>query len=365
MEPVRILHTIYILNRGGMESRIIDLYRHLDRDRFQFDFYIESGSLGVFDAEVSSLGGRVYYNKRPRKCRIPNMASFGLFLESHSEYRIVFSYNQWSGFYLRIAKENGIPHRIAYARTSLETKSIQNIVKNILKKSVNLYATNRFAVSQKAAYWLFGKKMVDNNRVTVFPNAINSREYAYDEITRNMVRKELGLDDSFTIIHVGNIRFEKNHKYVLRVFSEVKSRHEDAKLILVGGGNFQLLMPLISKLDITESVIYLGVRDDVPQILQAADVFVFPSLYEGFPGAVLEAEASGLNCIISDSITSEVILTSNVVVLSANVSPAVWAKRIDEFIEHDRYDAWIRIKELGYDIEALSKRMTHCLETMV
>ncbi len=355
-EPVRVLHIVHALNRGGMESRIMDLYRHLDKDRYQYDFYIESGQAGMFDEEVISLGGRIYYSKRHDKYNIPNFKAFRMFLTDHPECKIVYAYNQWSGWYLKEAKKCGIPNRIANARTSIETKSVKNTIKNIVKLNVNKYATYRFAVSKKAATWLYGERALQDGLVKIWPNAIDVEKYKFSEDVRREVREELGLGDSFTVIHVGNFRFEKNHPFLLRVFSEIKKKKKDAKLVLAGAGDIESLKSLMNELGIINDVIYLGVRKDVPRILQAGDVFVFPSLYEGFPGAVLEAEASGLRCIISDSITDEVLVTDHIKALSLNLEPQKWAEEVDRLSIDDRHCAWIKIREAGFDIKDLTRK---------
>lgn len=356
MEQIRILHIVHILDRGGMESRIMDLYRHLDRSKYQYDFYVESGKGGTYDNEVIDLGGRVYLAEKNNKYNIPDFKQFKDFLKKHQEYKIIYAYNQWAGWYLHKAQRCGIPNRIANARTCIETKSLKNMLKNLLKMNVNKYATHRFAVSKKAAIWLFGDEIFNRGEVEVWPNAINSENFRYYEEVRRDVREELNLKDSFTVIHVGNIRFEKNHSFLLAVFEGLKRDLPNAKLILVGGGDIDKLRLRMKTLNIEDSVMYLGVRQDVFRLLQAGDCFVFPSLYEGFPGAVLEAEASGLNCLISDTITDEVMLTSHIKMMSIKDSPLLWAEAIKNFEETDRKDSWNVIKKAGYDINELIER---------
>lgn len=364
MEPLRILHIVHTLNRGGMESRIMDLYRNLDHDRFQFDFYVESGNSGMFDEEVRNLGGRVFFSQKQSHHNLPNFKDFYRFLIKHPEYRIVYAYNQWAGLYLKQAKKCRILYRVANARTSIQTKSIKNNIKNLVKMNVNKYATHRFAVSRRASEWLFGKVKTRSGEVNIWPNAIDTKKFAFSEEIRQEVRCELGLDNEFTVMHVGNIRFEKNHLFLLKVFAELKNLRSDAKLVLVGGGDTGYLKLPIKKLGIEDAVIYLGVRTDIDRLLQAGDVFVFPSLYEGFPGAVLEAEASGLNCLISDSITEEVMLTDHIVALPLSEHPKTWAQKVLEFGEVDRFKSWKEIKSAGYDIEDLTIRTQEFFEML-
>ena len=179
---------------------------------------------------------------------------------------------------------------------------------------------------------------------------IDAEKYAFSDIGRSDARNLLGLKDELTIMHVGNFKYEKNHQFLIQVFFEIKQVNKDAKLILIGGGDSDLIKKQSQSLGIAESVIFMGVRNDVFHLLQAGDFFIFPSLYEGFPGAVLEAQASGMNCIISDSITEEVMLTKNIKMISLSEGPKAWANLLGSFEPVNRKDAWIEIKKAKYDI---------------
>ena len=197
----------------------------------------------MYDNEVQHLGGKTYFSQGKHFYNIPDFKSFYEFLVQHPEYKIVYAYNQWAGFYLKQAKKCNVPFRIANARTSIGTISTNNLIKNLVKLNVNRYATHRFAVSKKAANWLFGKRMVNSGNVMVLPNAIDAKKFVFSEKVRDEVRKELHLDNSYIVIHVGNIRFEKNHEFLLKVFAEIKKKLQNAKLVLIGNGNIKILEP--------------------------------------------------------------------------------------------------------------------------
>lgn len=365
MEPIRALHVVHTMNRGGMESRIMDMYRRQDREALQCDFYIESGEKGAFDEEILSLGGRVYYANGPHLFNVPRFREFRKFLSKHNEFKMVYSYNQWAGWYLKQAKRFNVSYRNAGSMTSLQTKSLKNSVKNMVKRNVNKYANYRFAVSLKAAEWLFGEKTVSKGEVAIWPNAIDTQKYAFSDEVRKEVRTSLGLRDSYVVMHVGNMRFEKNHPFLVQVFGEIKKKHANAKLVLAGGGSIEGLKPEMDSLGVSEDVIHLGVRNDIPKLLQAADAFVFPSLYEGFPGAVLEAEASGVKCLIADSITDEVLLTENIKAFSLDRAPSEWAEALDEIMDVDRRASWRIVKDAGYDVDALVIKQEELLKTII
>lgn len=361
MNPVRILMAVSIMNRGGMETRLMDIYRHIDREKLQFDFYTCRKEQGYYDDEIKSLGGKVYYNsplspQGMRQCE----KRLKKFLEEHREYRILHAHmNQWCGILLKAAKNAGVPVRIAHARTALETGSLKNMVKNVIKKPVNKYATHCFAVSKKAGVWLFGKKAWEEGRIEVWPNAIDCQAFLPDPNIRKQVRKELGIKDEFTIVHTGNLRPEKNHPFLFQVFREILYREPNARLILAGKEDERkYYRSLAEKLGISPLVQFLGVRSDIAEILQAGDCFIFPSLYEGLPGAVMEAQASGLPCLISDTITEEVCITPLVTRMSLKAPTEEWA-RLALSHRGDTREVWKEnFEKTGFDIHILTEKLT-------
>ena len=359
MEVLRILHIFNGLNRGGMESRIMDVYRHIDKNKYQFDFYVESGEKGAFVDEILAMGGRVYYMSGSKCMNLPNFKEFKHFITSH-KYKIVFAYNQWSGWYLKIAKEAGVPFRVANARTSLQTKSLKNSIKNLVKLNSSKHATHCFAVSKLAGDWLFG----ENHDYNILPNAIDVNQYKFSSQKRARVRRQLDLEKNYIVVHVGNFRHEKNHPYLLDVFSEICKIRPEAKLVLIGKGDISMFSEQINGLNIDKNIIHLGVREDVSTILQGGDVFIFPSFYEGFPGAVLEAETSGLPCIIADTITSEVVLTRQVKRIPLSKGACFWAQMINTFVNIERENAWKDVLNAGYDINDLTDRLEQLFDAM-
>lgn len=356
--PVRILHVMYRMGRGGLESRTMDIYRQLNKSKYQFDFYMRSGLPGDFDEEIKDLGGKIFYSKSYKFLNIPDFNNFKKFLKSHPEYKIIFAYNHFSGWFLRIAKKLGVPVRIASARGSLQAESLKNFLRNIVKLPVNFYATHKFAVSKLAGEWLFGKKAVKNGEVEIERNSINTKQFAFSPEVRDKIRAELKLKNDLAIIHVGNFVPVKNHLFLIKVFNEILKLNNNARLLLVGGGDNEPVKALAEELGILDKINFLGVRNDVSRLLQAGDIFIFPSFHEGFPGAVLEAEASGLPCLVSNSVTDEVKLSDNVLMLPLSKGAEFWAQKALEMssIKIKREDAWREIKNAGYDIHTLIKQ---------
>lgn len=355
VEGIRVLHVVTRMDRAGLENRLMDLYRNIDRSCVQFDFYTCSDKKGFYDEEVLKLGGKIYYSSRFRvkdMFKIPYR--FKDFLLDHPEYTIVHCHlNQWCGLVLKGAKMAGVPIRIAHSRTALGKFNVKNAVKNVVKISVNKYCTHKMSVSEKAAIWLFGKRSVKKGEVYILPNAIDVSQYAFNRVIRNEYRNRLRVDDeTLVVIHVGNIRPEKNHRYLVDVFGALKALRANSKLVLVGSDYMNgQIQEYVRKRKLEHDVIMLGSRSDVSFLLQAGDVFVFPSVYEGFPGAVMEAQAAGLPCIISDSITSEVCITKTVLQLSIKSKPEVWANAILECYWNHNHQRKVDLENSRYNVK--------------
>ena len=365
--PVRILHIIYKMGRGGLESRTMDIYRKLNKDKFQFDFYIRSGERGDFDDEIRALGGKIFYGKSHKIFNVPDFKDFQNFLKVNN-YKIIFAYDHWSGWFLRIADNLGVPVRIASARNAMTKFNLGNIARNLIKSPVNIYANYKFAVSKLAAEWLFGRKAVERSEVEIERNSIDATKFMFNNNIREEMRRGLNLNNNnLAVIHVGNFREQKNHAFLIKVFSEILKLNNNARLILIGGGDAEQIKLSAEELNILDKINFLGSRSDINKLLQAGDVFIFPSFYEGFPGAVLEAEASGLPCLISDFITDEVVLTQNILRIALSKGENFWAEQALILSKNifNRAEACNIIKAAGYDINTLIKHKEEFFDKVI
>lgn len=366
-EPIRVLAIVCQLNRGGLESRLMDIIRHIDNERVKIDIFTYRLDKGIFDDEVIKYGGKVFYNVplTPRNM-FWYVNYFKEFLINHPEYKIIHAHQDaWCSVFCKGAYKAGVPVRIAHSRTAISMFTLNNLVKDIIKLPTKKYATHYFAVSKLAGQWLFGNKAVKRGEVQILPNAIETEKFIYNINTRNKIRSELGLLDQNVIMHVGNFTPPKNHMFLLKVFAELVKKDEKARLVLVGGGENDYLQKYIIELGIQRYVIFLGVRKDVNELLQAADVFVFPSIFEGLPGAVIEAQAAGLPCLISDTIASEVCITPLVKQLSIKENVEIWSKSILESYKVDRKNMSEVMEQKGYDIKSLVLSLTEFYEQAV
>ena len=369
-EVLKVLVVVTQLNRGGIESRLMDILRKMDYSQVQIDIFTCRKEPGIHDGEAKKLGSVIYYNE---PLTVRNMFGyvkyFENFLTNHPEYKIVHAQQDaWCSVFCKGAFNAGVPIRIAHSRTAISTFSLKNLCKNIIKLPCRKYATHYFAVSGKAGKWLFGKRLCNSGKVNIWKNAIDCEAYRYDEIIREEERNKLKISqEEIVLIHVGNFTTPKNHSFLINVFEQVLKKDTNAILILVGGTaledrNMEHIKTMVSDKIWDGTVMFLGSRNDVYRLLQAGDIFVFPSLFEGFPGAVLEAQASGLPCVISDTITEEVVLLDSVKTISLNESCEKWAEVILSTRNIKREDTFEKIVQEGFHIDKLVCELTEFYE---
>ena len=345
--PIRILHIVTYMGRGGLETMLMNYYRSIDRTKVQFDFLIHRDFRADYDDEIEALGGRIYRLPSLNPCSRSYLGALDRFFVEHPEYRIVHSHlDCMSAIPLKAAKKHGVPVRIAHAHSSRQDRDLKYPLKLLFKRSIPGQATQLFACGDEAGKWMFG---TDDFRV--LNNAIDAGRYRFDPKVRQEVRSELGIPaDALVAGHVGRFMAPKNHGFLLRIFAELP---DHARLLLVGDGELRAENEhLAEELGIRDRVIFAGLRRDVERMLQAMDVFVFPSLYEGLPLSVIEAQAAGLPCLISDKVPIEGKKTDLVTQIPLDASPAEWAGAVASAAETPRRDTLAQIREAGFDIRA-------------
>jgi glycosyltransferase EpsF len=322
-EPIRVCEFVGNMNGGGVEAVVMNYYRHVDRARVQFDFVVTESSTIVPREEMEELGARVFTVPAYTNLSAFLKASYELF-RSHPEWKIVHAHmNALNVFPLGQAAKAGVPVRISHSHsTSGKGEAVKNIVKVILKAQANKYPTHRFACSRFAGEWLFGK----GTDFEVVYNAIDLDRFWFSAQTRSRVRRQLGFDDGqFIIGHVGRFMPQKNQGFLIEAFEKLAELRDDATLMLVGTGvGEKAAKDAVLEHGIAERVRFLGQRDDVADLYQAFDLFALPSLYEGLGMVAIEAQASGLPCVISDEVPAEANVTGKCRVLPLGV-PQAWA----------------------------------------
>ncbi len=390
-KPIRILHVLGNTQLGGAESRIMDLYRHMDRDRIQFDFLVHTGEEGHFDKEIYELGGRIF---RVPRFQLYNWFSYRKavknFFGEHREFHAVQGHiTSTAAIYLPIAKKAGIPVTIAHARSAGVDKGLKGKATRWMRRNLSKKADYLFTCSRLAGISVFGEKAVRGGKTIFIPNAIDCQAFACDEKKRKEIREELGIAEKYVIGHVGSFRYAKNHEYLLRIFAElVKSEKlkEDLNVDLIDNltdnrienpvdkKNFVLLLlgegsgmneakALAKELGIDERVYFLGNRSNVYDYYQAMDYFVYPSRFEGLPGTMVEAQASGLRCVMSDSICEEVVVTDLVHTMDISIDAAIWADYILNTADYERKSHVGEMQRAGFDVNGQAERMMEFYET--
>ena len=330
--PLRIAQVLNRMDSGGIEAVVMNYYRHIDRDRIQFDFYFAAGSTFPQREELERLGAGIFPVPSYSHPLAYHRALCRAF--KAGDYTIVHAHlSTMSVFALFAAWRAGVPVRICHNHTTAHWgEGKKTLLKYILRPFNKLFATDYFACGEKAGRWMYGNRCFDAGRVHVMPNAIDTKKFEYDQAARIRLREELKIpQDAFVVGHVGRFMYQKNHPFLLQVFKEVLRLRENAFLLLVGEGELQqTIRQSVREQSLEGKVIFTGARQDVSKLYSAMDVFCLPSFYEGLPVVALEAQANGLPCVFSDRMTEEILLTSKAIQLALD-NPERWARTVLAF----------------------------------
>lgn len=359
--PKKLLCLLSGMNAGGAETFLMKLYRQLDKSKYQMDFCVNVKEKCHYEDEICSLGGKMF--RVPSKSESVNEFKKQLahiVKENGYEYVLRITSSAMGFMDLKIAKKAGAKVCSARSSNSSDGGGIKAFIAHRLGRFLyNKFVDVKFAPSNLAAEYTFGRKAVKNGQVSILHNAVDLKFFEYDITARESIRKEFGIEDGQIIIgHVGRFMKQKNHEFLIRVFKRICDERPNAKLMLVGKGELESeIKTQIKQLGIEDKVIFTGVRSDVPKILSAMDVFVFPSLYEGMPNTVIEAQATGLPCVIADTITREANITGLVKYLPLEDIDN-WAKETLESISENRVDTKADFINNGYNIESVVSKFT-------
>ena len=352
-KKVLIIITTAFVPYGGLTTVMMNYYRAMDKTDLQIDF-ASTNEPSVELLDELQANGSQYFNLGSRKKQLPKyLKKLNALLKNvHYDVIHVNGNSATMVFELKAARKYGISNRIAHGHT---TKSDHLILNKLLKRDFEKSYTHAVAVSSKAGNWLF-----NGGQYTILRNAINVEKYKYNETVRNRIRSELNINDKFVIGHLGKIYKPKNHDFLIDVFYEIKRINDNVCLMLVGDGELKdEIKSKCKRLNLEHDVIFTGMVRNTYDYLQAMDVFVFPSLWEGLPLALIEAQASGLQCIVSSNVAKDAkcIETTAFVDLSEGVS--AWAEKVIEICKNhiDRTDILDEIRSSGYDIQEEAKRL--------
>lgn len=358
-QPLRIAQVIGKANLSGVDTVVMEYYRHIDRRRFQFDFIIDGYDETSIDREVQKLGGRIYKFEPYEQSMVRSVRNWSALFKENC-YHIVHSHlNTLSVFPLYAAWRAGTPVRIAHNHsTAAPGEGKRTIMKYMLRPSARHFATHYCACSKLAGKWLFGDSLYDSGKVHLIKNAINIDRFSYSARTRDLVRQEFKFGGKFVVGHVGRFTYQKNHDFLIEIFQEIYKRNENAILMLIGAGELeQAIKQKVKALGLNASVLFMGQRTDVSNLMQAMDVFVFPSNYEGLGMVAIEAQAASLRTIVSEAVPEEARVTELLEYCSLSQPASVWAENVLACCgEENRNEVYCRyqpdkqLRQAGYDI---------------
>lgn len=353
MKPIKVLQVFTILNRGGAETSLMNYYRNIDKAKIHFDFLVHREEQGAFEGEIRNMGGKIFRLPPLHPLKLKSYkAAVKKFFDDHEGYQIIHGQSSELGIYIyQEAKSRNVPVIIAHAHSSKMNFDLKAIFRLKWKSEMLKYINTYFSCGLDSAYYLFGKKLAQKSYQ--INNAVDCEKFRFNQVSRTAMKIELGATNNYNIAHIGSFNKIKNHVFIIKIFSEFVKIQPSSQLFLIGEGLLKSkIETLVVKLKLTNKVIFMGSRNDVPDVLQAMDLFLLPSYYEGLPLSLIEAQTSGILSVISDRIPHEsVLLPENVLVLSLNDSAAAWVKQI--IIKQKgftRIDQSMKIKNLGYDI---------------
>lgn len=358
--PKRLLCIVGSMNAGGAETFLMKIYRTLDKSKYQMDFYVTTQNEGFYDREILLMGGKIFRSVPKSKGFLMSFKAIKNVVRNENyQYVLRISQHSLSTLDLLAAKLGGA-QTLVFRSSNSSTGGgwINRALHNLFKWLPMTIPTVKIAPSTEAAEFMFGKKCVKKGKATIVNNAIPLDKFMFKQYKRDKIRSELNIKDEFVVGHIGRFNFQKNHNFLIYIFAEIVKKHNNSKLVLVGKGELEKdIKEKIKNQGLNNKVVFMGVRADIPDIMMAFDVFIFPSLFEGLPNTVIEAQATGLPCIISDAITKEVKITDLVKYISLRELPIKWADTALKYKDVDRKSVEETFIIKGYDIESTTKRL--------
>ena len=360
---IRVLQMIGSFNMGGSQTMIMNIYRNIDRSRIQFDFVLDHPKETYFVEEAKALGAKIYTMPLFNGLNGAEVKKeWNNFFYLHPEYKVMHCHvRSYASLFLPIAKKHGV-------KTIIHSHSISNgsgsvaMAKNALQYPLRKQADILMACSSEAGRWLYGDRAMKSDRYVFMPNAVDLERFSFSQEKRAKARKKLGLENKFVVGHVGRFMEAKNHSFLIDAFAKLREKRPDSALLLVGEGALQLAVAEQAvKLGVAEDVIMTGNRNDVDELLCAMDVFAFPSIREGLPVTLIEAQATGLPCLVSDSITSDVEVSALIKRLGID-SAEEWAEAM--LSAGERRDVKQNIISAGFDIKASAEKISLLYEKL-
>lgn len=372
MEPIRVLQVCgEPFAGGGQESFLMNMYRHIDRTRVQFDFYTPfENRMPAMEQEILSLGGRVWVSGFPfgEDNRAYFRRGLSAFLREH-RYAIVHIHS--GSIYAlavgaKLARQSGADSVIVHSHCGGFANLRYRVARLATRRALLRYPTHYFACSHLAARWKFPPSVIRKGGYAVLNNAVDTAAWRYDPILRETTRRRLGLADKVVVGHVGRFALQKNHRFLIEVFHALAAVEPQARLVMVGEGELlDDVLEQVDRLGLEDKVHYLGVRQDVPALMNAFDLLLLPSFFEGLPIVGVEAQAAGLPVVTSTGVTRELPLEDLAVYLPLTDTAQQWAQAVWQVLTLPRRDTSAAIAAAGYDVAQAAAELQRRYERMI
>lgn len=360
---LNVLHIAPGIDGGGVGGVIYNYLSHMDLKDMHVEVVVRDyGHRQFLHDRFDELGISVHYIVQRKKNLKKHFEEISKIIRD-GKFDIVHCHDQnWSIIYLKIAEKMGVPVRIAHSHLTVQTSDrIKIAISNLFTTSLKKTATGYFACGKAAGVYMWGSEIANSSKLYVMRNAVDAQRFQFSDSIRDEYRKKFGFGDKTVIGHIGRFNEQKNHLFLINIFKEYLNIDSTAVLILIGIGELeQQIRELVIKNEMQNNVIFLGQREDVRELYNAFDVFVLPSLYEGLPVVGVEAQANGLPCVFSDTISNEVVILPNTKVLKLSDSAQMWAHVIRNLAnrkQNDRRDAIDLINAAGYNIEVEAEKL--------
>ena len=360
---LNVLHIAPGIDGGGVGGVIYNYLSHMDLKDMHVEVVVRDyGHRQFLHDRFDELGISVHYIVQRKKNLKKHFEEISKIIRD-GKFDIVHCHDQnWSIIYLKIAEKMGVPVRIAHSHLTVQTSDrIKIAISNLFTTSLKKTATGYFACGKAAGVYMWGSEIANSSKLYVMRNAVDAQRFQFSDSIRDEYRKKFGFGDKTVIGHIGRFNEQKNHLFLINIFKVYLKIDSTALLILIGIGELEeQIRELVIKNEMQNNVIFLGQREDVRELYNAFDVFILPSLYEGLPVVGVEAQANGLPCIFSDTISNEVVILPDTEVLKLSDSAQMWADVIRNLAnrkQNDRRDAIDLINAAGYNIEVEAEKL--------
>lgn len=357
----KILHVTGAMNVGGTETMLVNLYRKINNN-IQFDFISYSNEEAYYDKEIKDLGGNVIRLKPPSEVGfIEAVKDIKKVIKENGHYDAVHTHMLFNcGIAMIAAYLSGVKVRVSHAHTTSDNSEsiVRKVYISVMRIFIRLFSTDFLACSDGAGRYLFGRNITSNKRYKLLPNFIDYEKFIKCEDKSN-IRKEFGIkDDDIVVCHIGRFINAKNHEFLINVINEMIQNDDKVKLILVGTGDLKNnIEDKVKKLGIEKNVYFIGIRDDIPNILNNIDLFILPSLYEGLGLVLLEAQASKVSCLVSEAVQPEVDLGVGLIKkFNLSYGAKAWANEASRLIKENtnkNINILNAVKEKKYDFNSI------------